>query len=141
MAAKHILTCIDFSDQSIKAIDEIAGYARSHGSRVTLLHVADPQAFIPPQAVLEPAATPQQAEQKVALEKLRDTHLRDIAVDVVVLEDHATARAITDYAEANGVDLIVVGSHGRGGMERWLIGSVAERVVRHAKANVFVVRH
>jgi nucleotide-binding universal stress UspA family protein len=36
--------------------------------------------------------------------------------------------------------LIMVGSHGRGGMERWLIGSVAERVVRHARSNVYVVR-
>ena len=71
---------------------------------------------------------------------LRDQHLSDIEVDVAVVEDHAPARAICDYAENHDVDLIVVGSHGRGGMERWLIGSVAERVVRHAAADVYVVR-
>jgi len=141
MAAKHILACIDFSEQSVSALDAAASYARVHGSRVTLLHVADPHAFIPPQAVLEPAPAPDEADHEAALAKLRDTHLADLTVDFAVVEDHATARAICDYAEAHGVDLIVVGSHGRGGMERWLIGSVAERVVRHAKANVFVVRH
>jgi nucleotide-binding universal stress UspA family protein len=61
-------------------------------------------------------------------------------VELAVIADHAPARAICDYAESHGVDLIVLGSHGRGGMERWLIGSVAERVVRHAACNVYVVR-
>ena len=140
MAAKHILACIDFSDQSVSALDEVASYARANGSRVTLVHVADPQAFIPPQAVLEPAGVGDRADHEAALAKLRDTHLAGLPVDLAVLEDHATARAICDYGEQHGADLIVVGSHGRGGMERWLIGSVAERVVRHAKANVFVVR-
>jgi nucleotide-binding universal stress UspA family protein len=140
MAAKHILACIDFSEQSVAALAEVGSYARAHGSRVTLVHVADPKAFIPPQAVLEPTAVPDKADHEAALGKLRDAHLSDLTVGVVVLEDHATARAICEYAEANGVDLIIIGSHGRGGMERWLIGSVAERVVRHAKANVFVVR-
>ena len=141
MAAKHILACIDFSDQSLNALAEVANYARANGSRVTLVHVADPQAFIPPQAVLEPAATADKADHAAALGTLRDEHLEGLTVDIAVLEDHATARAICDYAEANGADLIVVGSHGRGGMDRWLIGSVAERVVRHAKANVYVIRH
>jgi nucleotide-binding universal stress UspA family protein len=140
MAAKHILACIDFSDQSVQALDEVAAHARAHGSQITLLHVADPQAFIPPQAVLEPAAVTDRADHEAALETLRDAHLADFSVDVAVLEDHATARAICEYADENGVDLIVVGSHGRGGMERWLIGSVAERVVRHASANVLVIR-
>jgi len=141
MAAKHILACIDFSEQSVSALSEVANYARAHGSRITLVHVADPQAFIPPQAVLEPAAVGSQADHEAALAKLCDEHLSELPVEVAVLEDHATARAICDYADEHGADLIVIGSHGRGGMERWLIGSVAERVVRHAKVNVFVVRH
>ena len=140
MPAKHILACIDFSEQSVSALREAAGYARAHGARITLLHVADPQAFIPPQAVLEPTAVPSQADLEGALRELRDAHLGGFEVELAVLEDHATARAICDYAETHAADLIVVGSHGRGGMERWLIGSVAERVVRHARVNVFVVR-
>jgi nucleotide-binding universal stress UspA family protein len=141
MAAKHILACIDFSEHSTRALAEVGEYARANGSKVTLLHVSDPQGFIPPQAVLEPTTPTDETAHEAALAALRDEHLADIEVDLAVLADHAPAKAICEYAEEHGVDLIVVGSHGRGGMERWLIGSVAERVVRHAGTNVFVVRH
>jgi nucleotide-binding universal stress UspA family protein len=140
MAAKHILACVDFSEHSTKALAEVGEYARANASRVTLIHIADPQAFIPPQAVLEPAEKADRDTLEAELAALRDAHLSDVEVALAVVEDHAPARAICDYANAHGADLIVVGSHGRGGMERWLIGSVAERVVRHADANVYVVR-
>ena len=140
MAAKHILACVDFSEHSIHALAEVGEYARANASRVTLIHITDPQSFIPPQAVLEPAEKTDRSTLEAELAALRDSHLSDVEVELAVVEDHAPARAICDYANAHGVDLIVVGSHGRGGMERWLIGSVAERVVRHAHANVYVVR-
>lgn len=140
MAAKHILACVDFSEYSTWALGEVGEYARANRSKVTLIHIADPQAFIPPQAVLEPATTSERSELENQLAALRDAHLSDLDVELAVVEDHAAARAICDYAAEHDVDLIVVGSHGRGGMERWLIGSVAERVVRHATTNVYVVR-
>jgi nucleotide-binding universal stress UspA family protein len=140
MAAKHILACIDFSEQSTRSLAEVGEYARTYGSRVTLLHIADPRAFVPPQAVLEPASVTDRSSHEAALRQLQGAHLAGIDSKVAVVEDHAAARAICDYATNHDVDLIVVGSHGRGGMERWLIGSVAERVVRHATVNVFVVR-
>ena len=140
MAAKHILACIDFSEQSSAALAEVGEYARANGSKVTLIHIADPQGFIPPQAVLEPAVASDRSAHEEQLASLRDTHLAGIPVELAVIEDHAPARAICDYARDHDVDLIMVGSHGRGGMERWLIGSVAERVVRHATSNVYVVR-
>jgi nucleotide-binding universal stress UspA family protein len=141
MAAKHILACIDFSEHSTRALDEVGEYARANGSKVTLIYISDPQAFIPPQAIVEPAPETDDAAHEAELGKLRDQHLSDVPVELAVIADHAPARAICDYAEKRGVDLIVLGSHGRGGMERWLIGSVAERVVRHASCNVYVVRH
>ncbi len=141
MAAKHILACIDFSEHSTRALAEVGEYARANSSKVTLIHISDPQSFIPPQAVLEPASKTDDAAHVAELAKLRDEHLSGLAVELAVIPDHAPAKAICEYAESHGVDLIVVGSHGRGGMERWLIGSVAERVVRHAAANVYVVRH
>lgn len=141
MAAKHILACVDFSERSTRALAEVGEYARANGSKVTLIYISDPQAFIPPQAVLEPVSKTDEAEHEAELAELRDEHLSDVPVELAVIADHAPARAICDYAENHGVDLIVLGSHGRGGMERWLIGSVAERVVRHAACNVYVVRH
>lgn len=140
MAAKHILACIDFSEHSTRALTEVGEYARANGSKVTLVYISDPQGFIPPQAILEPASAADDAVHEAELAKLRDQHLSDVPVELAVISDHAPARAICDYAENHGVDLIVLGSHGRGGMERWLIGSVAERVVRHAPCNVYIVR-
>ena len=140
MAAKHILGCVDFSDHSTRALDEVGEYARANGSKVTLIHISDTQAFIPPQSILEQNSSTDEAACRAELAKLRDQHLADVEVELAVLSDHAPAKAICEYAEKHGVDLIVVGSHGRGGVERWLIGSVAERVVRHATTNVYVVR-
>jgi len=140
MAAKHILGCVDFSENSTRALDEVGEYARANGSKVTLIHISDTQAFIPPQSVLEQSSSTDEAAHRAELAKLRDQHLADVEVELAVLSDHAPAKAICEYAEKHGVDLIVVGSHGRGGVERWLIGSVAERVVRHATTNVYVVR-
>jgi len=140
MAAKHILACVDFSEHSTRALAEVGEYARANGSKVTLIHISDPQAFVPPQAVLESPSETDETAHRGELAKLRDQHLAGTEVEIAVLADHAPAKAICEYAEKHGVDLIVVGSHGRGGMERWLIGSVAERVVRHATSNVYVVR-
>jgi nucleotide-binding universal stress UspA family protein len=140
MSAKHILACVDFSEHSTRSLAEVGEYARANGSKVTLIHVSDTQAFVPPQSVLEPASANEEAAHRAALTTLRDQKLGDIEANIAVLADHAPAKAICEYAEEHGVDLIVVGSHGRGGVERWLIGSVAERVVRHATSNVYVVR-
>ena len=140
MAAKHILACIDFSEHSKRALEEVADYAKANQSKVTLIHVSDPQAFIPPQAVLEPESKTDKFAPAAELAKVKEEYLADLDVELTVLEDHAPAKAICEYAEKKGVDLIVLGSQGHGGVERWLIGSVAERVVRHASANVYVIR-
>jgi len=140
MAAKHILACVDFSEHSTLALAEVGEYARANGSKVTLIHISDTHPFVPPQTILETASVTDEAAHRDELAKLRDQHLTEVEVELQVVPDHAPAKAICEYAEKHGVDLIVVGSHGRGGMERWLIGSVAERVVRHAATNVYVVR-
>ena len=140
MAAKHILACVDFSEHSTRSLAEVGEYARTNGSKVTLIHISDPKAFVLPETIVEAASVADDSAHRAELAKLRDQHLADVGVEIAVLADHAPAKAICEYAEAHGVDLIVVGSHGRGGVERWLIGSVAERVVRHATSNVYVVR-
>ncbi len=62
-----------------------------------------------------------------------------LSVDVDVVEGDA-AEAIVDYAGRKGVDLIVMATHGRSGISRWALGSVAEKVVRHAEVPVLLVR-
>ena len=63
----------------------------------------------------------------------------NVEVESVILEG-SPANDIVDYAEKNDIDLIVMGSHGKTGIQRFLIGSVAENVVRHSKKPVLVVK-
>ncbi len=62
------------------------------------------------------------------------------AVNVVVQESPSPADAIVEYAEKNGIDLIVIGNKGAGAVERFLIGSVSSKVVSHAPCSVMVVK-
>ena len=141
VAAKHILACSDLSENSVPALRHAAHYAKTHATKITLLHVYDPRAFIPPQVLASGEGTlSTERELRADLEKVRDELMAGLEVEIALLAEHSAARAVVQYAEEQKVDLIVLGSHGRGGIEHWLIGSVAERVVRHAKCNVFVVR-
>jgi nucleotide-binding universal stress UspA family protein len=82
-------------------------------------------------------------EEKAAYQHLDETavllHEHGIPADVTVRRGSAAA-VILDQAEADHADLVVVGSHGRGAMERFLIGSVSERVARYARTSVLVAR-
>ena len=58
----------------------------------------------------------------------------------MILRDESPAHAITSYAEKIGADLIIIATHGRTGLKHLLIGSVAERVVRHSAVPVLTLR-
>ena len=66
--------------------------------------------------------------------------IRDAKVNVVAQESPSPADAIVEYAEKNGIDLIVIGNKGAGAVERFLIGSVSSKVVSHAPCSVMVVK-
>jgi nucleotide-binding universal stress UspA family protein len=65
---------------------------------------------------------------------------RDVVTRTEVLRSSEPAKALVEAAERLGVDAIVIASHGRSGIARTLLGSVAESVLRHAREPVFVVR-
>jgi universal stress protein A len=144
-AASHILLTTDFSPASEEAVGKAGELARATGARLTVLHVhrhapAAPEAVIPAEKYVTSADLDAAVLQN--LEHLRSTMLQGVeSVSVVSLENVSAPLAICDYAEKHGVDLIVIGTHGRTGMSRLLIGSVAERVVRHAGCPVLVVPH
>jgi nucleotide-binding universal stress UspA family protein len=68
-----------------------------------------------------------------------DAQQRDIPVHVSTVEGHAPTE-IVGFAEENGVDLIVMSTRGRAGLSRWLMGSVADRVIRGTDVPVLLVR-
>lgn len=75
-----------------------------------------------------------------AMEEIRE-RADDADVEIeTAIEDGTPHRAILEYADDEGVDLIVMGTHGRSGLDRYLLGSVTERVVRGAEIPVLTVR-
>lgn len=137
---RHILVGTDFSSSSQAALDAGRNLARSAGAKLTVLHVTSPGA-----QALGAAGMEERMEigHKVheAVVELKDKlgGVADSKVEVV--SGPSPAAAIVDYAAAHGVDLIVVGSHGREAIGRFLIGSSADRVVHHAPCSVLVARN
>jgi nucleotide-binding universal stress UspA family protein len=66
---------------------------------------------------------------------------RALTAKTIVLTSNTPAQSIVSYARDAGIDLVIVGTHGKGGIEHFAIGSVAERVVRLAPCPVLTIRH
>lgn len=143
---KHILVPVDGSDASLKAASKAAQLAQAFGSQVTALYVLDPYPFTGVgadfaygQAQYLSAATAE------ANQALQDAHqvMADagISVHTLIGEGRAVHEGIARVGENVGADLIVMGSHGgRSGLEKLLLGSVAQRVLQTALVPVLVVR-
>lgn len=139
--AKHVLVPVDGSTRSREAL-EFALEEYPDGE-LTVLHAISPATAV---AVSEPAvwdeglAERKREEAEGLLEEMRETAAdRDRQVRTELLHGDA-ARAIVEYAGENDVDRIVIGSRGRSGFSRVLLGSVAETVVRRSPVPVTVVR-
>lgn len=146
MNPKRILVPTDFSDCSESAFTLASALARRYGAELHLLHVVvlfaddpnDPEARFPES---EAAYRRLEAASKAALDSLM---ARSDAAELTVhrVQRYAVAPApeIIGYASENDVDLIVLGTHGRRGVRRFLLGSVAEETVRAAHCPVLTVR-
>ena len=144
---KKILVGTDFSEISDDALRTAALYARTFGSSVLVAHVFDPTPNVPPVVW----SRPDLLERSVRVEiesAVRDTLTGKTAtllkgvpeVELSVVQHPSPGRALCEVAEDEAADLLIVGSHGRSGLSRAFLGSVAERVVRHARCPVLVVR-
>ena len=145
---KHILIPVDFSEHSGRALTYGASMAKELGARVLALHVLRPAfRYIPLEESVWGATVTVDQLSKLLEENAKQSFetfleqqpeaIRGSIDHEVVLGD--PAHAVLDRAEKGDVDLIVVGSHGREGISRWVMGSVAERIVRHAHCPVLVV--
>lgn len=143
---KKILVPVDFSGGSRAAVEEAEAIAKAFGGSIDLLHAWELPAFIAPDLLVAGAGemratiadyTRRRAGQE--LESWEDEVKRTgIPVSAWLVMGDA-AEAILDRAAA-GYDLIVMGTHGRTGVSRFLMGSVAEHVVRRAPCAVLTVR-
>ncbi|MBE0617747.1 MAG: universal stress protein [Proteobacteria bacterium] len=144
---RHVLCPVDWSDHAILALKYAAAGAREFGARLTVLHGETfelPRYFVRSEA--DRLAGELQRARAGAHAALAD-HVRQILGDVAeslapqcrVVELHPVEAILTEI-EREGVDLVVLGTRGLGGLQRLLLGSVAENVLRHASVPVFTVR-
>jgi nucleotide-binding universal stress UspA family protein len=137
-----ILVSTDFSENALKALAYANNYAEKFGAEVYLVHVMEDAPFISDMKDNPLALSEKQIQQNVrdelealAAEKFGET----VPVRNLVRQGKATEEIVAAAKELN-VDLIIISTHGRAGLTRALLGSVAERVVRHAHCPVLVVR-
>jgi len=130
---RRMLCPIDFSDTSRHALEHAVAIAKWYGSQITALHVIHPAPLLEPPILFAefPKGDAPTASDRQSLRDQLDAWLEPVhAVGVKTetrLDQGNPAPHIIDCAALLPADLIVMGTHGRGGVERFLLGSVAER--------------
>lgn len=123
MTVQQVLVATDFSPSSDRALEVAREYARGWGARLHVLHVVP--------LVQDPVPQPR-------LDELARAAGQGLPIQTAVVSG-VPAAEIVRYAARHAIDLIVVGTHGRTGVSRTLLGSVAERVVRTSPCPVLTV--
>ncbi|WP_225336335.1 universal stress protein [Halomicrobium urmianum] len=134
----RILVPTDGSTGTASVALRAADLAEQYGATVYVLHVIDEDArSLVSEVARATSRLVEHGEEAVnRVAALAEAH--DVAVETEIREGHP-AETIVEYAEEIGADLVVAGTHGRSGVERRVIGSVAERLVRHATVPVLTV--
>lgn len=142
MEFRRILTTTDFSAPARAALVVAKDLADRYGAHLTVLHVEEhkssfPESILPRKSQRPPAPASERSRSRLGDEAALAGVTPD---DLAVIRDPSPAEAILAYAAAHDVDLIVIATRGHSALERLLIGSVTERVVRHARCAVLTVR-
>lgn len=141
---KKILVPTDFSPHSLEAVRTGVDLARRYEGSLTLVHVYDPVAYALPEGYV--LFTPPQFEKLIAALEQQLEGSKQVAREAGAAEVETRllqgfpAGEIVDFAASAGIDLIVMGTHGRTGAKHLFLGSVAERVVRTAPCPVLTLK-
>ena len=135
-----ILVPTDGSDGMARVIDTASGLAAAHGATLRFVYAVNTASFanLPLETSWESVGAMLREEGEEALAAAAGRAATD-RVETALLDGPPSNEILRD-AEESGCDLIVMGTHGRGGLNRLLLGSVAERVVRSAEVPVMTVR-
>jgi nucleotide-binding universal stress UspA family protein len=140
---RRILVPIDFSSCSKKALQYAIPFAKQYRARLCLLYVGQGYYLVPELAPTD-LNTYKMSERADLAAKLASFATKEIpsslAVDILV-RNGQPALEIVDVAKENGADLIIISTHGYGGLKHLWFGSIAEQVVRHATCPVLVVEN
>lgn len=147
MSYQNILVAVDGSPTSDYAVTEATSLARSTGGRIRLLTVMDPLAHVsgferPEIYIQEVLPRLKKAGDALLQKTLERVAQQGVAVDTLLIENMSArvAQLVVEHASAWGADLIVLGTHGRRGLQRVLMGSDAEQIARTSPVPVLLVR-
>lgn len=144
LKVERILCPTDFSDFSERAFDYGLSLARQYNAQLYLLHIVRPVIIGYPEYAIPDSVNEFYGElREHAEEQLREfakVHNKGGVHTTVVVEEGVVTESILDFAQENAVDMIVMGTHGRRGLQRLTLGSVTERVLRKAACPVLAVR-
>lgn len=136
----EILIPTDGSDAAEAAIEQAVGQAAGFDARLHVVFVVELAATAPLQITLDQVVEAIEKEGEAIVERIAETASKS-GVEVVTSVEHGVAdEAIVDYVGDHDIDLVVMGTHGRRGLGRQLLGSVTERVVRTSPVPVLTVR-
>lgn len=136
---ERLLVPVDGSDASMDAVEEAIALADRLGASIHGLYVVDPAQFHG-FTTEDVAVDHLERAGEAALADLTDRcRTRDVPVETSMQRGHP-GDAIVAVASDEGFDCIVMATHGRRGLDHYLVGSIAERVVRHAAVPVLTVR-
>jgi nucleotide-binding universal stress UspA family protein len=145
---KHILIPTDGSPVSTKAVKAGIALAKEHGAKVTGYHAVEPipmhlygEGYVPDRAMIEAFERRQQAAAKKHVSALaREALAAGVAFEPVVQTSNRPYDGIVETANKRKCDLILMSSHGHRGLNRMMLGSVADKVIQRAKVPVLVYR-
>ena len=143
-AYPNVLVAVDGSEAAAKGLDEAIRLVRAHGGKLKILHIVDDLGAVPGSGYYtEDAVRHAQAKgRQVVNAAAAAARAAGIAAEVDLVEcvGGRTASFIVDAAKEGGASLIVLGTHGRHGLRRLVMGSDAEEVVRNSPVPVLLVR-
>lgn len=143
-AIKKVLVPIDFSDYSKSALKYAVSFAKSFNADIILVYVVEPVIY-PPDFSMGQIAMPSINSEwddraKDELQKLAKNEITDIKNTKTIIKTGKPFVEIVETAKEENVDLIIIATHGRSGVEHILFGSTAEKVVRKAPCPVLTLR-
>ncbi len=144
MEIRRILVPTDFSETAHAAVEQALILAIKYDAELTVLHARllfeDDPAVLPEK--LSSLKKEEQDVEKALMQRIKQCteHSTHLKIEHEIIRGYSAPSAILGYINNHEFDLVVIGTHGRAGLEHVLIGSVAEKVVRYARCPVLTVR-
>src|ERR1035441_4363567 len=138
ISLKDILYATDFSPAAIAALPYVRGIAQRYGSKIHVLHVKQPKSY----AFVTPDMIPNVMAMEEQIEKERTEEIHKVFKGIphdVVFESRSLSVVFEELFAGNSIDLVVIGTRGRTGLTKVLLGSVAAEILRRAPCPVLTV--